>query len=242
VNSFIIRHAHELFETKSIPEENPRLEVPRVFLEAAIDGFRDYVHNACAEFVFNLDEIDVSEWEDRSKQRVIVSSTMRERVIYHTVHRNFKHISIVACILAAVEHMTLFLVCSQGNAAVERKLKIEWFRIGVDFILKSWHRPRMNSQLFAQDISTVLLPYIDKLRSNEEFTDKDVVLLIDNCFFHVQAEILQTLADHRVKAITFPLHTTRMFQCLDLSLFGSFKRKMNYRVSQVEYSTGESHD
>jgi hypothetical protein len=47
------RHAQELFETKSILQENPRLEVPRVFHEAAIDGFRDYVHNACAELVFN---------------------------------------------------------------------------------------------------------------------------------------------------------------------------------------------
>jgi hypothetical protein len=61
VDSFVIRHAHELFETKSIPQENPRLEVPRVFLEAAIDGFRDHVHNACAELVLDVDEIGVSE-------------------------------------------------------------------------------------------------------------------------------------------------------------------------------------
>jgi hypothetical protein len=53
VDSFITGHAHERFEIKSIPQENPRLEVPRVFPEALIDGFRDHVHNAYAEFVFN---------------------------------------------------------------------------------------------------------------------------------------------------------------------------------------------
>jgi hypothetical protein len=61
IDSFITGHAHQLFETKSIPQENTRLEVPRVFLEAAIDGFRDHVHNGCAELVFDLDEIGGSE-------------------------------------------------------------------------------------------------------------------------------------------------------------------------------------
>jgi hypothetical protein len=46
------------------------------------------------------------------------------------------HIPVVACISAAGEYMTPFLICSQGNAAVERKLKIEGFRMGVDLILK----------------------------------------------------------------------------------------------------------
>jgi hypothetical protein len=51
-DSFLARHAHDLFETKSIPQENPRLEVPRVFLETAVDASRDHVHSACVELVF----------------------------------------------------------------------------------------------------------------------------------------------------------------------------------------------
>jgi hypothetical protein len=91
VDSYITHRLQELFETKSIPQENPRPEVPRVFLEAAIDGFRDHVHNTCAELMFNLEEIAVSEWEDCSERRVIVPSTMRGHTICHTVHRNLKH-------------------------------------------------------------------------------------------------------------------------------------------------------
>jgi hypothetical protein len=33
-----------------------------------------------------------------------------------------------------------------------------------------------------------------------------------------------------VKVITFPPHTTHRIQCLDLSLFGNFKKKMNYKL------------
>jgi hypothetical protein len=180
--------------------------------------------------VFNLDAICVSEWEDRSERRVIVPSTMRGQTIYHPAHRNLKHISVAACISAAGEHMTLFLVCSQGNAAMERKLTIKGFRMGVDLILKSRHKPYMNSQLFAEYLSTVLLPYIDERRPDEEFADQEAVLLMDNCSILIRAETLQTLADHRVKVITFPLHTIHIFQCLDLSLLGNFKKKKNYKL------------
>jgi hypothetical protein len=89
----------------------------------------------------------------------------------------------------------------------------------------------MSSQLFAEYISTVLLPCVDKLRSNEKFADKEAMLLMDNCSVHVQGDTLQMLADHRVKVLKFPPHTTHIFQSLDLSLFGNFKKRMNYRLS-----------
>jgi hypothetical protein len=37
-------------------------------------------------------------------------------------------------------------------------------------------------------------------------------------------------AGHQVKVIIFPPHTTQIFQSPDLSLFGNFKKKMNYTV------------
>jgi hypothetical protein len=54
----------------------------------------------------------------------------------------------------------------------------------------------MNSQLFAEYISAVLLLYFDELRLNEEFADKEVVPLMDNCAVHVQGNTLRVLADH----------------------------------------------
>jgi hypothetical protein len=80
---------------------------------------------------------------------------------------------------------------------------------------------------FIESISKVLLPYFDELRSNEEFTDKEAVLLMGNCSIHVQPEGLQMIADHQVKVIAFPPHTTQILQSLDLSLSGNFKKKMN---------------
>jgi hypothetical protein len=61
----VSRYAAAFSETKSSFQENQRLEVPRVFPEAAIEGTRTHVHNVSVEFLFNLDKIAISEGEDR---------------------------------------------------------------------------------------------------------------------------------------------------------------------------------
>jgi hypothetical protein len=53
---------------------------------------------------------------------------------------------------------------------------------------------------------------------------------MDDCSIHTRSEVLATLRDHNVKVITFPLHTIQIFQTLDLSLFGAFRRKMQYKL------------
>jgi hypothetical protein len=73
------RYAAELFETKSFPQENQRLKMPRVSLEAAIEGIRTRAHNDCAELVFILDEIGIREWEDRVERKVIVPSARENK-------------------------------------------------------------------------------------------------------------------------------------------------------------------
>jgi hypothetical protein len=110
------------------------------------------------------------------------------------------------------------------------KLELESDRLGVDFILRRPTKPYMSSQRFVEYISKVLLLYIDELRSNEEFTNKEAVLLMDNCSIDVQPETLQMIAEYEVKVIIFPPYMTYIFQSLDLSLFGNFKKEMNYML------------
>jgi hypothetical protein len=101
VDSFVKSQADHLFETESTPQENPRLEVPQIVLEAAVQGLRVYVYNACTELAFNLDEIGISELEDRTEGKVIVPSTMRWQTICHDTRGDLKPISVMVCISAA---------------------------------------------------------------------------------------------------------------------------------------------
>jgi hypothetical protein len=65
-----------------------------------------------AELVFNLDEVGLSEWEDRKDRKVIVPMTMDGQTIHHRASRNVKHISIITCITAGGESLTPYIVPS----------------------------------------------------------------------------------------------------------------------------------
>jgi hypothetical protein len=112
VDSFIRDHRACATEKQSTPQEEARREVPRVFLDETICCLREYVQGMKAELVFNLDEVGLSEWEDRKDKRVIVPMKMDSQTIHHRASRNVKHISIITCITAGGESLTPYIVAS----------------------------------------------------------------------------------------------------------------------------------
>jgi hypothetical protein len=43
VNSFGLRHSNQIFKTKSTPQEQQRLQVPRTFLERTVQDLKEHV-------------------------------------------------------------------------------------------------------------------------------------------------------------------------------------------------------
>jgi hypothetical protein len=71
------------------------LQVPRAFLERMIQNSHNYIQRCLAELVFNLDEVGISDWEDRTTKRGIALATMLDQTIHHGVSRNVRHISVI---------------------------------------------------------------------------------------------------------------------------------------------------
>jgi hypothetical protein len=186
----------------------------------------EHLPGSCAESVFHLDEVGISEWEDRAPRRVICPVSMTDQTIHHGVHRNLKHMSVICCVSAAGESLAPFVVSSQVIDKVIETLEIEGFRMGIDMVLEHKQKAYVTATLFQQYVTSVLIPFIERLQTNPEFTCKSAILLVDNCSIHTRPDLLATLRDHKVKVITFPPHTAQIFQTLDFSLFGVFKRKM----------------
>jgi hypothetical protein len=63
-------------KVKSNPQEHPRLEISREFLDETTRCLREHVHAMKADLVFNLDEVGMSGWEDRKERKVTVPMTM----------------------------------------------------------------------------------------------------------------------------------------------------------------------
>jgi hypothetical protein len=75
VGSFIGRHLTELMETTSPRQEEPRLQVPRIFLDETIEAMKEPVHLRPSDLAFNLAQVAISDWEDRRPKRVAVPIT-----------------------------------------------------------------------------------------------------------------------------------------------------------------------
>jgi hypothetical protein len=55
MDTFIGRHLSELIEAKSSPQEDPHVQVPRIFLDETIRCMEEAVHGRTIDFVFNPD-------------------------------------------------------------------------------------------------------------------------------------------------------------------------------------------
>jgi hypothetical protein len=88
----------------------------------------------------------------------------------------------------------------------------------------------MTAALFQQYVTTVLIPFINRVRTNDQLAGKPAILLMDNCSIHTRPEVFEMLREDDVTVITFPPHTTQVCQALDLSLFGVLKSKLQDKL------------
>jgi hypothetical protein len=162
--------------------------------------------------------------------KVIVPLSAREQTIRHTSNRGLKHVSIIACVSAGGESLTPYFVTSQDSPAVRQARNKRSVRRGTDFVLRHRATPYINAEIFDEYIRSVLLPNLNELQSLEGFPDEDAVLLIGDYPSHVGEHMLGLLRDAQVRVITWPPHTTKIFEELDLSLSGVLKRKAHYNL------------
>jgi hypothetical protein len=86
-----------------------------------------FVQDRPTELLLNLDEVGISEWEDRKSKNAIVQTSMRDQTRYHKINRKLEHVSIIVCV----------------SEAVREQLKTRGVSFGTDFILKAQNHTSM---------------------------------------------------------------------------------------------------
>jgi hypothetical protein len=77
--------------------------------------------------------------------------------------------------------------------------------------------------LFLGFLRDAPIPRIEIFREANETPSLPASLLMDNCSSHSTAHIIGLLSAHKIKILTFRLHSFGIFQVLDLVFFGVFK-------------------
>ena len=123
----------------------------------------------------------------------------------------------MSIVSAAGDALTPLIISSTN---VEREMISKGYRSGEDAIFKIRNPAYIDEDIFYEYIKDVLIPYVKVIRKNKIYAKEFSVLLMDSCIPHLNQNTLKILGKNGIKAITFPAHTTNIFQPLDLTLFG----------------------
>lgn len=223
VNAFIGRHQDELQKCYSIPQEDSRLCIPRLFLDQHITNMKTYVSGKCSELVFNIDEVGLSEWEDRKIKKVIVPKSADRNNVYHSINRKVYHISMLVCISAGGDALTPLTIMKNK---LPKKIIDSAIRLDEDMIFRQRDKPYMDESLFYEYITNVFIPYIENVRVIQNLNEETAVLMMDSASCHCSERIMKICGQNNVIVLVYPSHTSNIFQALDLSFFGILKRNI----------------
>ena len=219
-NKLVIATAH--------PQDDKRLSVTKNTAKEHISNLLNYVNGIPTELILNLDEASSSDWEDRRSKKVIVPEYAKDRRIEFEVSRATKKITICSTISMAGDVLPPLIV-SRRKTIDDDVYNAGW-REGQDFVYAYQERGFINSKIFNNYIYEHVIPYIKNTRTSMKIEKSPAVLLIDNCPLHTNEELYRRLALENIRVITFPPHTTNLFQPLDLVTFHVYKQeKSNMR-------------
>jgi hypothetical protein len=194
-----------------------------------------------ADLVFHLDEVGISDWDDRKPKKVVVPISVAAHNIHHRISRNVKHVSIVTCISAGGACLIPYLVTSQDSTALHRALEATGMQIGKHLILKQRAKPDVNADLFENDVRTVFLPHLAITRIMQNVRNGEIVLLMDNCSPHLTSILSWVIFSRRLvygSLLSHPIQpkssTLSISPCLELvhcqvSLYQGMGQQKDYR-------------
>jgi hypothetical protein len=131
---------------------------------------------------------------------------------------------------AGGEHLIPYVRTSQDLKSLRVDLQTHGLEFGRHLIMQGSQKACVNGKIFGEYIKSVCLPYVAKVQSEREIEREEAVLLVDNCPGHLTSEVLAVLTTARVRIVQFSLYTMHIFQLINPTLSGTFKRVGKYRL------------
>jgi hypothetical protein len=220
IHTFLGCHRDAIHVCRSLPQEDTRQVIPRKYLERHIQTIRELVQRKASELVFNLDEVESSDWEDRKPKKVVVPASVQEENVYHPISHSFKHLSLLAYVSEVGDSLTFLIIIADP---IPDSLWVNGLCEDEDAIVRHRSPPYIVESIFFEYITHVLVPYVTYVRTKPELAREYAIVLMNSASPHVSDRVLRALGKNRIMAVLFPTHTTNIFQALDLVLFDAMK-------------------
>jgi hypothetical protein len=162
---------------------------------------------------------------------------MSSQTVHHGVNWNLKHITVITCVAASGEHAISYIITSQESDHLREVLRKKGIEFGRPLILMENQKPYVHSKSFDEYIKLTFISHVTRMRSARGIEQEDTVLLMDNYPSHLTRDVKDLLNTARVRVVTFAPHARKIFQLLDLTSFGMFKREGKYHLPFSDLGT-----
>jgi hypothetical protein len=148
----------------------------------------------------NLDEIGVSEWEDR-KSKVMIPMDVKDCLIRYKVPKTLNYLTVLTLVAANGQAYFPVIVTSRR---IPDGVSQSRHRRGKYFLIERNRKPDVDRAIFERFIRRHFIPHIMALKSIPCYSKAEAVLLTDNCSAHVTPEIFRLLDENRIKLLDLP--------------------------------------
>jgi hypothetical protein len=185
--------------------------------------------------IFNIDECGFSDWEEQRPKPVLIPTEFERSVLHYPVNRAIRHQSLICCITAAGDAHCPLLVSREPSITQGFNHR---HRGGIDLKIQIAKSAYVAKEIFESYDDTVLIPAVESNRTLKGCNNKLAILFCDNCSAHCTEDIWKKLACHGVIVLTYPPHTSHIFQVSDVLLFGVFKPAEKHQRRDDEHPAG----
>jgi hypothetical protein len=156
---------------------------------------------------------------------VLVPSAHIDSTLHYPVNRSVRHHTLICCIPAAGDAYCPLLIAPNRAA---QKIFETGIRRDIDILMEIREPSYAFAEILCRYVKTVFFPAIAANRKLPGCRNKPAILFYDNCTCHCSEDILIEFARHGVLVLSYPAHTSNLFQVLDLLLFGCLKSAKKY--------------
>ena len=220
LNTFISRHQNSIKKTVVSAQEDLRLTVPRIYLKEYLDLVEVLIKITLAELIYNIDESGLSDWEERKPKTVLVPTEIDTGDLHYPVNRGIRHVTLVATVSGGGDAFFPLIVTSDPE--LERIFDLG-VRRDIDLSIHVGNSNYISKEVFNDHIINKFIPQVMNDRKFCGNNNLPAIIFLDNCSSHLDDMLLKILADNLILVISYPSHTSHIFQVLDLLLFGVLK-------------------
>lgn len=190
--------------------EDKRFQVSIANIENNLNALHREIQGVPIKFVYNLDEMGTSEFEDSRQQTVIVPITYPYTTAPYSISRAEKHSTCLACI-------NLDGLFGKPQYVVQRSTfdtEIYNYLDPEEIQIVHTDSGYINTESFTFWLYTNFLPELHKLRERYNYSGK-AILIMDNCSSHITAIQNLNLIQENLHIHFIVPHSSHLTQPLD---------------------------